>query len=225
MIKKIAAFILSLFLLSPMVAFCGGQEKAALWAYFDALSKGDAKQLDVLLSPDFEYHFYKNNKLNKLNRDNELKSLKRLFKDLPTNSFNLPDLFAQDEDDWNKFHIKLPIIFEDSPKVYTDSLFRGAVLDIDETLIVTLDKEGHKIYRIVEMKETRRKNKLSFGFLKSIHLENTEGNNIERQNELIYELRDKNSHELLLIKKILDVRHEYIEETYYWPNNQKIENF
>ncbi len=235
MIKRIAGFILSFYLLSPTAAFCGWQEKAALWAYFDALSKGDAKKLDTLLSTDFEYHFYKDNKLNKLDRDNELKSLKRLFKDLPTNSFDLPDLFAQDKNDWNKFHIKLLLIFEDSPKVYTDSFFRGAVLDIDETLIVTLDKDGHKIYRIVEMRETRRKNKLSFGYLKALHLKELEskcrdangpvmdGGTIE--GDLLCELLYKNSHELKLMSIQKEDPHGGIKESFYWPNKQRIENF
>jgi len=234
--KRVAAFILGLFLLSPTVAFCGYQEKAALWAYFDALSKGNIKQLEVLLSPDFEYHFYKNNELRKLNRDNELKSLKRLFKDLPTNSFDLPDLFAGDKDDLKKFHIKLLVIFQDSPKVITDSFFRGAVLDIDETLIVTLDKDGRKIYRIIETKETRRENVLSFGYLKTLHSKELESKSRDAngpvmngqtiEGDLLSELLDKNNHELLLMSiQKKDPRYGGITESFYWPNKRRIENF
>jgi hypothetical protein len=234
--KRVAAFILSLFLLSPTLAFGGYQEKAALWAYFDALSKGDIQQLDVLLSSDFEYHFYKNNELNKLNRGNELKSLKRLFKYLPTNSFNLPDSFAQDKDDRNKFRIKLLVIFEDSPKVITDSFFRGAVLDINETLIVTLDKDTHEIYRIIETKEARRKNKLSFGYLKTIHSKELESKSRDEngpvmdgqiiEGYLLSELLDKNNHELLLTNIQKEDPHGGgITESYYWPNKRRIENF
>jgi len=234
--KNVTAFILSLFLLSPTVAFCGHQEKAALWAYFDNLSKGDIKQLDILLSPDFEYHFYKNNEPSKLNRDNELKSLERLFKDLPADSFDLPDLFAQDKDDPNKFHIKLLIIFEDSPKVITDSFFCGAVLDIDETLIVTMDKRTHKIYRIIETKKARRKNKLSFGYLKTIHSKELESKSRDDngpvmdgqiiEGDLLSELLDKNNHELLLMSiQKEDPHYGSITESFYWPNKQRIENF
>ena len=234
--KRVAAFILSLCLLSPAVAFCDYQEKAALWAYFDALSKGDIKQLDVLLSPDFEYHFYKDNELSKLNRDNELKSLERLFKDLPADSFDLPDLFAQDKDSLNKVHIELLVIFEDSPKVITDSFFRGAVLNINEALIVTLDKDAHKIYRIIETKEARRKNKLSFGYLKTIHSKELESKSRDEngpvmdgqiiEGYLLSELLDKNNHELLLTSIQKEDPHGGgITENYYWPNKQRIENF
>ena len=234
--KRVSVFILSLFLLSPTVAFCGHQEKAALWAYFDALSKGDIKQLDILLSPDFEYHFYKNNELSKLNRDNELKSLKRLFKDLPANGFDLPDLYAADKDDPKKFHIKLLVIFEDSPKVITDSFFRGAVLDIDETLIVTMDKKTHKIYRIIETKEARRKNALSFGYLKTLHSKELESKSRDEngpvldgqiiEGYLLSELLDKNNHELLLTSIQKEDPHGGgITESYYWPDNRRIENF
>ncbi len=215
--------MLSTTFLFPTVADCGWQEKGALWTYFDALSKSDTKQIDKLLSPGFEYHYYKNNKLVKLDRDSELKSLMQLFKDLSTGSFELPALFAQDENDDNKFYIKLPVFFNDSPKVYTDSPFRGAFLIIDETLIIKVENE--KIVRIVETKDKKRKNKLTFGFLKTLHLGNTDGANREEKNVLFYEMRDVKTRELLLIKKITDVRHKYIVETYHWPNGQKIENF
>lgn len=218
MIKKIAALILFMLLLSPLSVFSGEQEKGTLKAYLDALSKGDLAQISFLLSPDFEYHYYKNNELKILSRDEELKSLGQLFKDARANVFNRPDLFEQDKRNSNKFHIKFMIGFEDSPKVYTDSLFRGAVLDIGETLIVMLKK--NKIAKIVEVKEKRRKNKLSFGYLKSIHLGNTEAKNIEINGDWKVELRDKNSYELLLTKTFKGDR-----EIYYWPNNQKIENF
>jgi hypothetical protein len=223
MMKTIPALILCMIFLSPLPVFSGEPEKGALKTYLAALSKGDLAQLSSLLSPDFEYRYYKNNKLKILSRDEELKSLGQLFKDARTNSFNEPDLFERDKRNPSKFHIKFLIGFEDSPKVPTDSLFRGAMLEIDEKLTVTV--ENNKITRIIEAQDKRRKNKLSFGFLKFIHMVNTEKKDREVRDELIIELRDKNSHELLLIKKIVDVRHEYMEEIYYWPNNQKIENF
>jgi hypothetical protein len=234
MIKSVAVFILSLFLLSPMAAFCGWDGKAALWAYFDALSKGNVKQLDSLLSTGFEYHFYVNDKLNKLNRNGELKSLEKLLKNLSSNSFDLPYLFAQDVNDENNIHIKLTVAFEDSPKVYTDSFFRGAMLDIDETLIATVD-DDHKISKIVETKDAGGKNKLSFGYLKAIHLKeletkskDTNGPVIEGgsvEGDLISELLDKNSHELLLtsIQKKSKLGGGIVE-IYYWPNKRPIEN-
>jgi hypothetical protein len=224
MIKKIAVLILYMLLLSPLTVFSAGeQEHVALKAYSDALSKGDLAQLSSLLGPDFAYHYYKNGKRKIISRNEELKSLGQLFKDTAANSFNEPDLFNQDKKTPSKFHIKFLIIFQDSPKVHTESLFRGAVLDIDETLIVTV--EGSKIAKIVEAKEMRRKNKLSFGYLKSIHLGNTEVKDREIKDGSIFELLDKNSHELLLIKKALVIQHEYVREIYYWPNNQIIENF
>jgi hypothetical protein len=242
MIKKIVLIISSLFLLSPAVAFCGWREKAALWAYFDALSKGSVKQVGALLSANFEYLFYRNNKLIKLGRNDELKSLERLFKDVPSNTFDLPDLFAEDKKDrdklelkdWNKFKIILTIVFEDSPKVYTDSFFRGAMLEINETLIVTVD-DDNKISKIVEVKDARRKNKLSFGYLKAIHVKElesrsrdangpvTQGSPVE--GDLISELFDKNNHELLLMSIQKDSPDGGIRETFYWPNKRGIENF
>jgi hypothetical protein len=241
MIKKIVLIISSLFLISP-TALCGGQEKAALWAYFDVLSKGSVKQLDALLSSDFEYHFYKNNRLIKLSRNDELKSLGRLFKDVRANTFDLPDLFAEDKkdrdklglEDWNRFKIILTIIFEDSPKVYTDSFFRGAMLEINETLIVTVD-DDNKISRIVEMKDPRRRNKLSFGYLKAIYVKELESRSKDAngpvmqgdpvEGDLISELFDKGTHELLLMSIQKVSPDGGIAETFYWPNKRRIENF
>ena len=223
MIKKILILALCMHLLFSLSLFAGEQERSALKAYSDALSKGNLMQLKSLLSPEFEYHYYKNSKLKKLSRDEELRSIEELFRVARTNRFNEPELFQQEKGNSNKFHIIFSIVFEDLQKYPADSLFRGALLEIDETLTVRV--ENNKITRIIEAQDKRRKNKLSFGFLKAIRLGNTEGNNVEGGNDLIiYELRDKNSHQLLIIKKILDVRHEYIEESYYWPNNQKIEN-
>lgn len=242
MIKKIVLIISSLFLLSPTAALCGWREKAALWAYFDALSKGSVKELDALLSADFEYHYFNNNKLIKLSRNDELKSLDRLFKDVPSNTFDLPDLFAEDKKDrdklelkdWNRFKIILTIVFEDSPKVYTDSFFRGAMLEINETLIVTVD-DDHKISKIVEMKDPGRKNKLSFGYLKAIYVKELESRSKDANGPLMHgsivkgdvisELFDKNNHELLLMSIQKEVPDGGIRESCYWPNKKLIENF
>ncbi len=242
MIKKFVLTILSLLLLSPTNALCGWQDKAALWAYFDALSKGSAKQLDALLSADFEYHFYNNNKLIKLSRNDELKSLARLFKEVPSNSFDLPDLFAEDKKDrdnlelkdWNRYNIVLTIGFEDSPKVCTDSFFRGAMLEIRETLIVTIN-DAHKISRIVEMNDPRRRNRLSFGYLKAIYAKELESRSKDANGpvtqgdpvvgDLISELFDKDTHELLLMSIQKVSPDGGIVETFFWPNKRRIENF
>lgn len=222
MIKKVLLLVSCIILLSPLSVFSGELERGALKAYLDALSKGDLAQLSSLIGPNFEYHYYKNSKLNILSRDEEMKSLGQLFKNtrnLNTKGFDAPKLFAQDKKNSKKFRIKFDIFFDDSPKVYTDSLFRGAVLDIDETLIVTLEK--NKIAKIVEGKGKR--NKLTFGYLKAIHLGNTEQKLIKTNGGKV-ELLDKNSHELLLVKKFI-VKQNSVTEFYYWPNNQIIENF
>ena len=215
MIKN-GILILYLVLLSPY-AFSGEQENGALRATW-MLYRRDLAQLTSLLSPDFEYHYFKSGKLKILSREDELKSLGQLFKDARALRLGEPDLFEQNKKNSDEFHVKFTIIFEDSPKVPTDSLFRGAVLDIDETLIVAIKK--NKISKIVEKKETKRRNKLSFGYLKSIHLGNTEKKAVEINGNWKVELRDKKSHELLLTKTNKGDR-----EIYYWPNNQIIENF
>jgi hypothetical protein len=221
LINKLGIVMLCLLLPFPSIAFAGNQEREALKAYVDALSKGDVAQISSLLSPNFEYDYYKNGEHRTLSRDEELKALGQLFHDLHLHSFNEPDLFVQDKERPDTFHVKFSAFFEDSPKDYTESLFRGAVLDLDERLTVTLD--NNKILKVVEERDEGRPKKLSFGFLKFVHSGSTEEKVVETEKELIIELYDKTSHELLLIKDVTASAN--IIETYYWPDKQVIENF
>jgi hypothetical protein len=221
MITKISTVAVCVLLLSPLSGFSGEQKNALLKAYFSALSKGDLTQLNTLLNQDFEYHYYKDGKQKKLGRDEDLKSLGQLFKDARTNSFNELELFKRDKNSSNKFHIKFLIGFEDSPKLYTESVFRGGLLEINETVIILT--EANKIDRIIEL-ENKNQNSLSFGYLKSIHLGKTEVKAKEINGGWMFELLDKNTRELLLTKKSA-VEKGAISERYYWPNGQEIVNF
>ncbi len=152
------------------------------------------------------------------------------------------DLFAEDKKDrdklelkdWNRYNIVLTIYFEDSPKVLTDSFFRGAMLEIRETLIVTVN-DDHKISRIVEMNDPKRRNRLSFGYLKAIYTKELESRSKDAngpvtqggpvEGDLISELFDKGTHEILLMSIQKVSRDGGSVETFYWPNKRRIENF
>lgn len=194
------------------------QEYAALKAYSNALSSGDLKKLDSLLSPDFEYHFYLNNKQRKLSRADELKSLERLFKDANLNRFNEPDLLMRDKRHQNKLRIKFCICFTDSPKVHTDSWFRGEMLDIDEVLTITM--VGDKISKIFEQSH---KDSISFGYIKGFHLRNIVDVSEELGKVYFAKLYDADTQELLMIKKE-DFSSGPNETSYLWPNGIKIPN-
>lgn len=211
-----------LFLLTPPAfAMEGATEDSMIKAYVHSLLKGDLNELDALLAPDFEYEYSKSGVRKKLSRAEEIKSVRQLFKDAAAHVFNNLERFNRVPS--KEYNVQFVIIFEDSPKVDTDSQFRGTVLDIDERLAITI--ENNKIRRIVEMVDRNRKNKLSFGFLKSLHLGNVASDSVNRGNELIIRLIDTKSHEPLLIKKIIEVNHEYVTERYYWPNNAEVANF
>lgn len=230
---------LGLLLLFSPAAYCSG-EKEALWGYFDALSKGDVRQLKSLFSSNFEYDFYKDGKLYRISRADEIKSIELIFHDIPSNQFEVPNLFLWDSkafenlplDQWNKIRIILPVFFEDSPKVYTDTIFRGAMLELNE-LIVTLDDE-HKILKIVEVKKgAKRTDELSFGNLKQIYLKELEetcrddkGPVVEGgtvTGSLICTLFDKKSHEPLLIRIDKDSDGANVTH-FYWINKRRIKN-
>ncbi len=240
MIARIFVLIVGL-LLFPQPAYCNW-EKDALWAYFNALSKGDVRQLKALLSPNFEYSFYKSDKLYTLNRADELKSIELILHDIPSNQFDVPDLFLWDRktfeklplDQWNKFKIKLTIVFEDSPKVYTDTIFRGAMLELDETMIITLD-DDHKISKILEdQRGAKRAGELSFGHLKQIYLKGLEETCRDDNGpaadgrpvvgDFVCTLFDKKIREVLLIRIDKDSAGGGTETHYYWPNKRRITN-
>lgn len=224
MISKISAFILCALLLSPLPLISGEREYAAsIKNYLSALSNKDFLNMTSLLSPDFEYHYYNNDKLKILSRDQELKSIEQLFKNETDNNFiSEPEILEQGKMNTNNIRIKFIIFFDALPKkLAVCSGFCVGDLEIDESLIVTL--ENNKIAKIVEQKHEKRKNVLSFGYLKSIHLGNTEWKDIEiSKDDWLFELRDINSHELLMTKKS---KQGSTTQIYYWPNNQRIENF
>lgn len=213
--KNSLAFMLLVFWLAPLSASAGEDAKQALAGYLN----GGLPQLESLLTPDFHYQYFEKNKLKTLTRDDDFKSVARLFNDVRGNSVDSIHLIARDDKNRRKFHVKLSIAFEDSPKVYTDSFFRGDVLEIDEILIVTFEK--NKISRIVEEGEKRNSNELSLGKLKSIYSKNVA---IEvKENGRIFRLIDVGNNKLLIWKKLR--KGEATEYFYYWPDSKRIENF
>jgi len=211
--------LLWVFVLLSSPAFSGEQKNDALLTYVEALTTGNTKQLDTILSPNFEYYFYKNGKVAILSREEELKSLNKIFIDLESNRFNEPVLFERNKINANKIHIKYLVWFEDSPKVHTESLLRGAGIELDEKLNVIV--ENGKIRKIFEQEETG--NNISLGILKYIYINSEEVKETGTRNELAIDVFNKNNHELILRKRSV-VKINSVVDSYYWPDSQKIEN-
>lgn len=218
--KVIVVLVISVFFLSlPPVALAGERENAALNAYKEALKAGDLKKLDSLLATNFEYRYYKDGRLEKITREDEFNSLSRIFKAVMGETFSEREEFGWTNS--NKYNMQFVMIFRDTEKMIATSFFSGAVLEIDEKLTVVLN--GNKIKRLIEEKDRRRKYKMSFGFLKSIHLDNTDYDSTSKGAYTLFRLYDVKSHGVLLIKKETALE-QNTEDRFYWPENHKIEN-
>lgn len=152
-------------------------EMAAIKSYLLALWKEDFERLDLLLAPDFEFHYSQAGKLVKLSREDELSGLRQLFLKGVNNNFVAPaEVLEQDKKDKSKFHVGFYVFFDAQPKIRSAcETFCDGEARIDEIWRVAL--HNNRVSRIIVLKGNERKSAWSWGSLKTVHLQNSRQSN------------------------------------------------